>query len=656
MEPDFSGWATKSGLVCSDGRVITDSAFTEFNGKTIPLVWQHKRDTPGNVLGHALIEAKEGGYRCHAFFNKNPEAQKAKELVHHGDIKSLSIYANELVQKGRQVMHGNLIEVSLVLRGANPGALIDNVTIRHSDGEIETLEHEAIIYTDLPLEVNEDLDEESESDEGEEMSGTVQHADGEKTVKDVFDTLTEEQKNVVMFMIGEALENGGDAEHDSEDDDEEVIEHDQEGSNVTRNIFEGNGDAVTHVSNKHLTPEQITALIHDADSMGSFKKSFLAHADEYGITNIEVLFPDAQAIDNKPEWITRRMEWVEKVLNGTRKLPFSKIKSLSADLTHEEARAKGYIKGDMKKEQFFEIAKRETGPKTIYKKHKLDRDDIIDITDFDVVAWIWVEMRFILREEIARAILVGDGREVDDPDKIDENKIRPIAHDDPFYTDVIVVPTNASGDEFVEAVIRGRETYHGSGNPTAFMTRSVLNDMLLLKDKMGRRLYRNRSELAAELEVSEIIDVEILNGQRTDDGDIIMIMVNLSDYCVGATRGGEITTFDDFDIDFNQYKYLIEGRMSGALTKYKTAQVVVRASGTRANPTVPGFVPATGVVTIPTVVGVVYKNQDSGATLAAGAQAALAPGASVSVVATPAVGYYFDHNLDADWTYTRPIA
>lgn len=658
---DFGGYATKAGLKCSDGRTITPEAFKHMDGEEIPLVWQHMHDSPDNVLGHAKLQHRKDGVYAYCFFNGTVSAKNAKLLVEHKDIKELSIYANQLVEKNKTVLHGNLCEVSLVLKGANPGAKIDYVRVAHSANDIETLEDEAIITTGMEIE----------------------HATAEKTYQDVYDTLNAEQKALLEVMLSQALgsakqsdtdedkpeDNTEDESDDKKDDsedkkdetgsDETDLEHKEKDDTMTRNVFEnndggksGSGDGARTST---LTHAQLTTLIEDGKKMGSFKEAVLAHAEDYGITNIEVLFPDAQAIDNKPEWITRRIEWVEGVLNATRKLPFSRIKSLSADLTHEEARAKGYIKSTMKKEQFFTLAQRETTPKTIYKKQKLDRDDIIDITDFDVVAWIWVEMRFMLREEIARAIMIGDGREVDDPDKINENNIRPIAHDDPFYTDVVTVPANVGSEDLVEAVLRARYNYKGTG-PTAYMTNAVLTDMLLSKDKMGRRLYRTTQELANELQVREIVEVPVLEDAQRDGGTILMIIVNLSDYAVGSTRGGEISQFDDFDIDFNQYKYLIEGRMSGALTKHKTAQVIVRGSGTLATPTVPTFNSSTGVTTIPTVTGVTYYNQETDATLTAGAQTALDPGDSLSVEARPNTGYYFPHNHDADWTFTRPLA
>jgi hypothetical protein len=659
VDHDFGGYVTKAGLKCTDGRTITAEAFKHMDKMQVPLVWQHMHDTPDNVLGHVMLESRPDGVYGYGFFNDTESAKCSKALVLHKDVKSLSIYANQLVEKKKQVLHGDICETSLVLKGANPGAQIDYVRVEHGDGAgYSELDDEAIITMDLGLE--------------------LEHAATAETYQDVFDSLTPKQKSLVEFMLAEALgsakqsDDDGEAvgakDKDDQSDDKPTdnkddtgsedtdLEHNDKDGTMTRNVFEkdndtgGSGDAARTLAT--LTHAQMGTILEDAAKMGTLKGSFIAHAEDYGITNIEVLFPDAQAIDSKPEWITRRMEWVEGVLNGTRKLPFSRIKSLSADLTYETARAKGYIKATLKKEQFFTLATRETTPKTIYKKQKLDRDDIVDITDFDVVAWMWVEMRFMLREEIARAVLVSDGREVDDPDKIDESHIRPIAFDDPFYTDVVTVAANVGGEDIVEAVLRARYNYKGTG-PTAYMTNAVMTDMLLAKDNIGRRLYRTKADLAAELQVDTIVEVPVMEDAERDGAQILMIIVNLSDYAIGSTRGGEITTFDDFDIDYNQYKYLIEGRMSGALTKHKTAQVILRGAGTLATPTVPTFNTTTGVLTIPTVTGVTYKNQLTMATLSAGAQTAIAAGASISVVATPNTGYYFPHNFDADWTFTR---
>jgi len=676
---DFGGWATVANRKCSDGRTISPTAFKHMHQQTVPLIWQHGHGKVDNVLGHAVLEHREEGVYAYGFFNDTPAGKAAKQLVAHKDIKSLSIFASKLVEKAKTVLHGVINEVSLVLAGANPEARIDYVRVVH--GEIdpdldEIHDEDAIIHSGV-----------QEFDLRMETDNTLEH----KSIMDVLDTLNAEQQEAVKILLHRALTDTEFKHSDSDDESDDIktedkaesdkddsLEHQEEGP-VT-NVFEKNADTLQHDAGasrgKTLTIEQLRTIWKTSKKLGTFKEGFLAHAEEfgflpagveefselahaegdYGITNIDMLFPDARTIENKPQWITRRRDWVEDVINGTRKLPFSRIKSMSADLTHEEARAKGYIKATMKKEQFFAIAKRETTPQTIYKKQKLDRDDIVDITDFDVVAWLWVEMYFMIREEVARAILVGDGREIDDPDKIKDDKIRAIVHDDVFYTDVKTVPANVAGEALVEAVLRGREDYWGTG-PKAYMTTGVMMDMLLSKDNLGRRYHNSKAELASALAVSEIVEVPVMAGVQRGGGEVLVLIVNMFDYSVGSTKGGELTKFEDFDIDFNQYKYLIETRLSGALTEYKTAQIIVRGAGilivtTNVPPT---FVPSTGVVTIPTVTGVTYKNQQTNATLAAGAQAAIAPGASISIVAVPDTGYYFPHNYDNDWTFTRDL-
>lgn len=563
MEYDFGGYATKHGIKCSDGRTIVNGAFKDSNGQKVPLVWQHLHNDPGNVLGHATLEARQDGVYAKCKFNNSPAAKNAKELVQHGDVNALSIYANQLIQKGGDVVHGVIREVSLVLSGANPGALIDNLSLQHGDTS-EIVDDEAIIYTDAVIAHAEAAVKTKEP----EVSQPAQ----EKTVQDVFDTLTEEQKNVVYYMIGQALESADDiAEHST----------DQEDTLVHKNIFEGYN--TNEAPSNFLSHSQIQEIFSDAKKCGSLKESFLAHAQAYGIENIDLLFPDAKSLTNEPQFLSRRMEWVSKVLNGTAHTPFSRIKSIQADITEDEARAKGYIKGNLKKDEVFKLLKRETMPQTIYKKQKLDRDDIIDITDLNVVAWLKAEMRVMLDEEIARAVLIGDGRDLSDHDSINPERIRPIATENELYaTRVVVTPESAdtATADRIEAIIRSRKHYKGRGTPTFFTTSDVLTDMLLLKDKMGRRLYRSVAELAAELRVDDVVEVEVMENHKITDpvegtAPIIGILVNLKDYTIGADSGGAISMFDDFDIDYNQYKYLMETRISGALTVPKSAIVFV---------------------------------------------------------------------------------
>jgi hypothetical protein len=574
MEADFSGYATKAGLKCSDGRTIMPDAFKHMDGVTVPLVWQHSHSEPGNVLGHALLENRADGVYAYGFFNDTVSGKSSRTLVQHKDITQLSIYANKLVERGKSVFHGSIREVSLVLSGANPGALIDNVNLAHSDGEIEILEDEAIIYTGLPLE-HEDL-----PDKEDEM--VHEDSSGEETIQDVYDSFTPKQKDVVHFMIGAALEGvGASAEHSDDDKTEDTVTH-EEGTEMTHNVFEQNGGVPT-TARPTLTHAQLQEIVEDAKKMGSFKESFLSHAVTYGIENIDLLFPDARTIQNSPEFVSRRMEWVSGVINGTRHSPFSRIKSQSADITHDEARAKGYVKATLKKEEWFGLTERVTTPQTIYKKQKLDRDDIIDITDLDVVAWLKAEMRVMLDEELARAVLIGDGRDVADPDKIKETYIRPIATDDEFYTHQTVVNRSVVGDALVDSILLQREYYRGAGNPTMYTTERYLTELLVLKDTTGRRLYSTEAELASALRVSRIVTVPVMEDAEVVDiadgttvCDLLCILVNLSDYTLGADKGGAIAMFDDFDIDYNQYKYLIETRVSGALTKFKSAQVIAR--------------------------------------------------------------------------------
>lgn len=654
MKPDFSGFVTKANIQCTDGLTIMPDAFAHQDKQRVPLVWQHIHNDVGNVLGHVDLIAKDGGMYGEAYLNETPGGKAAKEMVQHGDVDSLSIYANRLVRKVDKVFHGAIREVSLVMAGANPEAKIDFVNIAHADGTLEEVDSEAIISLNLAI-------EHAEGD------------DGEETVGDVYASLSEKQKDVVNHMITMALESNDD---DAEDPDgKEVTQSDkvgddlthQEGIDMTKNVFASEDHkslshsqmaSVFGASLSHSDMEKLAHSVFDDFSKKkmTFKDAFLAHAGDYGITNIDALFPDAKNVQDRPEWITRKMEWVDGVLNGTRKLPFTRIKSRSADLTHEEARARGYIKGNLKKEQFFEIQSRETTPVTIYKKQRLDRDDIIDITEFDVVAWIWQEMRFMLREEIARAILIGDGRPVMDPanpgqpnpDKINELRIRPIATDDNFYTHRIDVAANTSASQLIEHIIRSRKHYKGSGNPTAFLSEDDLTDMLLLKDRQGRDLFESVDKLKAKLRVSDFVTPDIFdNVTDSSNNRLRVLLVNLGDYSIGTDKGGEITTFDDFDIDYNQYKYLIEGRMSGALTEHKRAVAVWQSSGTEATPTAPTFNSDTNTLTIPSVTGVTYFVDDveasSGATVIT---------ADVLVSAEAEEGYYFAPGTVVTWPFT----
>ena len=554
---DFSGWATKANLKCSDGRTIMKDAFKDNDGKSVPLVWNHQHNDPTNVLGHALLQNRDEGVYAYCTFNDSEAGKTGKLLVQHGDVCALSIWANQLKQNLNNVVHGNIREVSLVLAGANPGAFIDSI-IMHG----EESDEDAIIYTgeDIVL---------SHSNESEDKK--MDENDKEETVADVFNTLSEKQKNVVYAIIGQALEEG------EESDNEES----EGGNEMKHNVF----DQTEEKKNDVLSHDAMNAIISDGKRFGSLKESFLAHADEYGIKQIDYLFPEAESLNNPPEFIKRETDWVSKVMNGVHRTPFSRIKSSFADITADEARAKGYIKGNLKKEEVFTLLKRSTTPTTIYKKQKLDRDDIIDITDFDVVAWLKSEMRMMLNEEIARAILIGDGRLSSSDDKINEQNIRPIASDAELYS--VRVPVNvaasATTDDKAKAMIRAavkaRKEYKGSGNPTFFTTEDWLTDALLLEDTMGHRLYKNESDVAAAMRVSNIVTVPVMEGVKgPNGGDLIGIIVNLNDYNVGADKGGAINMFDDFDIDYNQQKYLIETRCSGALTKPYSALVLELAT------------------------------------------------------------------------------
>lgn len=566
MKYDFSGWATRNNIKCSDGRTILKDAFKQHDGQTVPLVWNHQHNESANVLGHAVLENRDEGVYAYCTFNDTEAGKNAKLLVEHGDVTALSIYANQLKQKGSNVMHGTIREVSLVLAGANPGAFIDSV-IRHG----EFCEDEAVIYTGEELTLQHAYDPSDKADK-KDKKGDDEVDNNEKTIQDVFDTLNEEQKNVVYALIGQALEDKEMAQSAIEEN-ENNIEEDGGEQEMKHNVFEGRETE----NNNVLSHDAMDTILKDAKRYGSLKESFLAHADDYGIKDIEWLFPDAKNVNTPPDFKKRDDSYVQKVMRGVHHVPFSRIKSMFADITDDQARAKGYIKGNLKKEEVFTLLKRTTTPTTIYKKQKLDRDDVVDITDFDVVAWLKMEMRMMLDEEIARAILVGDGRSSSDDDKINEMNIRPISRDEDLYCvkAPVAVAAAATEDEiakaFIRTVIKSRKEYKGSGSPTLFTTEDVITNCLLLEDKNGRVIYDTVDKLATALRVKEIVPVEVMENAKTMvnkvEKPLMAIMVNLVDYYVGADKGGAINMFDDFDIDYNQQKYLMETRCSGALVK-----------------------------------------------------------------------------------------
>lgn len=670
MDYDFSGYATKNDLRCADGRVIRHDAFKDNDGTTVPLVWQHVHTDPTNVLGHALLENRDDGVYAYASFNNTPSAKHAKEMVEHGDVVSMSIYANRLKQTGSDVIHGVIREVSLVLAGANPGAFIDNISFAHADGSYTNVDDEAVIYSGLDsieyiahaddneeddmangqdtndildeltdeqidaintiidAAVNDALDDVDDggvlddlTDEQLEAVGDIvedavndalehaddydddyyddydddyydddyddydiQHADSDEdlTVEDVFNTLNEDQKNMVYFLIAQAVE-------------DQTAEHsglDNGGYDMKHNVFD---DADYYEDEDVLTHDEFSAIMEEASNANSLRDVFLQH----GVENIDVLFPEAKLVTPTPDMISRDMGWVDILWNAIKRTPFSRIKSIAANLTKDEARAKGYVKGNKKVEEVISLLSRETTPQTIYKKQKLDRDDVIDITDLDVIAWLKQEMRLMLNEELCRAILIGDGRtDPNSPDKIKEDKIRPVYTDDGVYTihygitygDSDTADQKAS--KLADAAVRSRKNYKGSGTPMFFATNEVISDLLLAKDSIGRRLYKDEEELKSALRVSKIVEVPVMEGisrtgkstivdpdtqeetEVTETWDLKAIIFNPIDYTIGADKGGAVSLFDDFDIDYNQMKYLIETRCSGALTHPYSAIVL----------------------------------------------------------------------------------
>ena len=627
MKYDFSGWATRANLKCSDGRVIRKDAFKNNDGQKVPLVWNHQHNSPDEVLGHAILENREDGVYAYCTLNDTPSGKVAKELVKHGDVNALSIYANRLKQQGENVIHGVIREVSLVLAGANPGASIDAVMM-HGDDSCE----EGYIYTDefiedINLLSHADDEKKGEKEVAEETkkintAGEAEETnDSEETVADVFNTLSEKQKTVVYAMIGQALEEAGvsnedeekPVKHSDESDDEEtvadvfntlsekqktvvyaMIGQALEENDMAHSMeYEGGDDYMKHnvfdqeemMMENVLSHAEMTEIFTDAKRDGSLKEAVIAH----GIEDIDVMFPDHKALSNEPEFIKRNDDWVAKVLGGVHHTPFSRIKTIFADITAAEARAKGYHKGNLKIEEVFKLLKRVTNPTTVYKKQKLDRDDVLDINDFNILPWLKGELRMMLNEELARAFLIGDGRDpVEEAnDKIDEECIRPIWKMEDLFTvkEAVDVTAATTAEEraraFIKATVKSRKNYKGSGNPVMFMSEDLLTDCLLLEDKNGRVIYDTEEKLRARLRVSEIITVPVMEGnavKRTDDDgnnfELAGLYVNLKDYNVGTDKGGEVNFFDNFDIDYNQMKYLMETRCSATLTKPHSAVAV----------------------------------------------------------------------------------
>lgn len=588
MKFDFSGWATKNDLTCSDGRTIKHNAFKENDGQRVPLVWQHGHNAVDNVLGHALLENRDEGVYAYCAFNDTPGAENAKELVKHGDVKALSIYANRLDQRGADVIHGNIVEVSMVLSGANPGALIDNVALEHSDGSWTESEDEAVIYSGLTL----SHDSGETTEDTESMDEDEVYDEDDLTVADVLETLDDDQRLAVAALI-EEISGDVDAEDEDFDEDEEFdedydedydedAEHGDSGGDTLMhsNIFEG--DARNHMG-PHLSHADEEQIFAEARQPGmTLRTAVLAHAADYGIKNPELLFPDATNLDPEPQRIMRENSWVSKVLQGAKHSPFSRVKTQWSNLTADDLRAKGYVKASRKKDVVYEVANRKTEPTTVYNKTKIDRDDVLDITTFNVVAWMQQNLRLALEEELARAVLIGDGREVSNPDKIKETNIRPIWKDDELFSHKVLVDKDAKTEDVIDIVRRSRKYYKGSGMPVLFTTNAFVCDMLEIKDINKRYIYETKQAVANALNVSDVIEVEVMEGAKREVGgktqNLLGIIVNMQDYTLGADKGGETSFFEQFDIDFNQQKYLLEARCSGSLTKYKSAIVIEKAT------------------------------------------------------------------------------
>lgn len=609
---DFCGWATRNDIRCTDGRTIKRDAFAHQDGMKVPLVWGHDHDDPEKIVGHGFLENRDEGVYIYGYLNNGRLGRAAKEDIEHGDITNLSIWANHLKQNGGDVIHGSIKEVSLVLSGANMGATIEYPIIQHGDDYSEDYSEAFIYLGDEYVISHSDESEEQVEDSQDDQNNSedvAEHSDekgdtmpdSERTVKDVLNTLNEEQQKAVAYVIGAALESAGAKE----------VEHSDEGDNeMNFNAFDMQGTQKAPAG--YISHDDMNTILKDAKTCGSLKEAVenhldhgvLQHADDdpparYGVEPIDYLFPEARSLNTPPAFIQRDMGWVSKVMGGVHKTPFSRIKSMFANITEEEARALGYIKGHYKKEEVFTLLKRTTSPQTIYKKQKFDRDDLIDITDFDMIAWIKREMRVMLDEELARSFLIGDGRLSSSDDKISESHIRPIMSDDDLFSiKVKVTPgadDNATAKAIVRAVIKARKDYKGSGNPTFFTTEDVLTDMLLIEDTTGRIIYDSVAKLANALRVSDIVTVPVMeNVTGPQGGPLIGIIVNLNDYNVGADRGGEVNLFDDFDIDYNHQKYLIETRCSGALIKPFSAIVLEKVASGSTTTTYSAVTPEAG--------------------------------------------------------------
>ena len=574
---DFVGWATKYNIKCADGRTIMNDAFSEMDGKRVPLVWNHQHNSTDSILGHALLKCYPEGVKSYCSFNDTAAGKDAKLIVEHGDIESLSILAFPIQETNqRHVMHGTIKEVSLVMAGANPGAQIIDGMSHSDDGDDSEF---AVIYSGEAIELYGEAIQHSEE---QPQEAVLEHAESEgnqeTSIEEIFNTMSETQRDAALALAAAAFEDGKNSKEESGDSDD----NDGGENEMKHNLFEGSSDAAM-IGNQHvITHAQFTDAINEAQRYnGKLSEAFMAHTAEYGIEDIDWLFPEPKNLNNPPEFVMREQDWVTVVMNGVHHSPFSRIKSQFADITADEARAKGYTKGNRKVEEVFTLLKRETTPTTVYKKQKLDRDDVVDITDFDVVAWIRKEMRLMLNEELARAFLIGDGRSAQSNDKIKENNIRPVWTDDAFYSYKVQLEHNVTTEDKMEAIVRSRKEYKGSGNPILFTTEDFVTDMLLLKDTTGRIIYDSMEKLTAFLRVSKIVSVPVFEGATRTVGegqtaktyDLLGMYLNLNDYNVGADKGGEINSFDDFDIDFNQMKYLIETRCSGALVKHHSAIV-----------------------------------------------------------------------------------